>query len=160
MAKQEVKNYIRLDKIKTTAHIESIVDEENAILNGLHVVLGDVIDSSQGEEMSFTVAEEGGEYDAFVANVYLTHGQAEGDILYESVEAGRPARAIIPEKGNIISINAELAEGVSKGDDVAVGPNGLGYKVADEGDVVVGRAIDTNVLREVGNLVVIRLENA
>lgn len=156
MAKQDKKNFIRLDKVTHTNHYESIVSEED-LLAGQFVVLGDVINSAEGEEVEITKSVAGGEFDAIHVPVYLTDGtRSETDILFESAEKGRPTRALIPVKGDMISINAELAEGVEKGDDVAVATDGLGFAKATEGQVVVGRAIDVNYLNQVGKLIVIR----
>lgn len=158
--RQSVKNYIRLDKVPTTAHYESVVAEDEVLLNGQHIILGDVLNTAEGEEMAFEKAVAGGKYDAIVVPVYLTQGTLSEDIAYEAIEAGRPARALIPVKGDIISINSELAPDVNKGDSVAIGTDGLGYKVATGEEIVVGRAIDINFLRGIGNLTVIRLNNA
>lgn len=157
MAKQSTKNFVRLDKVPVTAHYESIVSDTDAVLAGQFVKLLDVVEGSQGEEVKFEKAEAAGEFDAIAVPVYVDRGFTDFNILYESIEAGRPARALHLQKGDIISINAELAPGVAKGDNVEVGANGLGFQKAT-GENIVGRCIDdSNFLQEVGKLVVIRI---
>lgn len=149
------KNFLRIDKVKQFGHIETLLAEDE-LLNGHFAVLGSVVNTEEGEEVEYTLADEGGEFDVLVAPVYVLQGRTDDDILTDSVPAGKPARGLVIEKGDVVSINAELAPGVAKGDEVAVGAGGLGFKVADVDDVVIGMAIDLNWLDNVGDLAVIR----
>src|SRR5699024_2336730 len=158
MAKQSVKNYLRLDKISRTAHSESAVHGTEVLLAGQFVDLGAVLeDTADRELVEATKATAGAGFDAIIAPVYIDKGFSDFDIQFESVPAGEPGRAIILENGSIISINAELAPGISKGDDVAVGTDGLGFAAITGEEVVVGKCIDIEYEPNVGNLTVIRI---
>lgn len=156
MAKQSVKNYLRLDKIPRTEHSESAVHETEALLAGHWVELGAVIDDRNREMVEAIIAQAGGKADALIAPVYLDKGFTDFDILYESVPAGIPARAQIVQKGDIISFNVEQAEGVAEGDLVEIGANGFGVRKNDTGEVI-GKCIQIDYEPEVGDLVVIRI---
>lgn len=157
MAKQSVKNYLRLDKISRTAHSESAVHGTEALLAGQFVDLGAVLDTADRELVEATKATAGAGFDAIIAPVYIDKGFSDFDIQFESVPAGEPGRAIILENGSIISVNAELAPGISKGDDVAVGTDGLGFAAITASEVVVGKCIDIEYEPNIGNLAVIRI---
>lgn len=154
-----VKNFIRYDKIPATAHAESVVSSEEALIGGQFVNLGTVLTSSQGEEVDYTKAEQGGTFDAIVAPVYLENELNQlAEITEQDTPVGKPVRAFIIQKGDMISINEELAEGVVKGDEVQIGEDGLGFAPVDavSGGTVIGKVIDTEFYPNVGNLVVIR----
>lgn len=155
MAKQSKKNFLRLDKHLQNGHLESVVLANGALLAGQFGNLGVVLDSSQGEEVEFTKATAGEGFDVLVAPVYLDRGYTDYEEIYESVPAGKPARAIHIVKGDIISFNSELAPEIKKGDDVEVGADGLGLQKAADG-TVVGKCIDINYDSVVGDLAVIR----
>lgn len=152
----KVKNWIRYDKMNKHGHVDSVVHTED-MLRMQWVNLGDVLDTAQGEEVAVTFAEEGGAADAFIGHMDINYGYLDYDDAFALVEAGEPTRAVHPTKGDIISINIELANGAVKGDELAIGPDGLGVKKASGEDVVIGRAIDTNYKEFVGELLVIRL---
>lgn len=157
MAKQSVKNYLRLDKIPRTEHSESAVHGEDTLLAGQFINLGVVLDTADRELVEAIKAEAGGDFDALIAPVYIDKGYSDFDIQYESVPAGTPARALVLQKGDIISINVELAEGVKKGDDVAIGADGLGFAAVAGEEVPVGKCIDIEFEPNVGDLAVIRI---
>ena len=151
------KNYLRLDKIPATGHIESVVSDSEELVAGQFVELGAVLNVAEGEEVSYTKATEGGAFDALVAPVYLdSELDPMGDLLDETVAIGKPARAFILQKGDMVSFNAENATGVVAGDDVKVGANGLGVAKAAEGDTVIGKCIAVEFEPAVGDLAVIR----
>ena len=150
------KNFIRLDKLSKNAHYESIVSPTEELINGHFVNLGTVIKTTEGEAVTFELAEEGKSFDAIVVPVYLDKGHSDYKITEDSVKPGKVARAILPEKGAMFSINVELAPLVAKGDEVAVGVDGLGFKKAVDGEVVIGKCIDINYYPFVGDLAVIR----
>lgn len=150
------KNYIRLDRVSKAAHYESVVLADAELVAGQFVELGTVLDTSEGEAIAATAATAGGELEAIVCPVYLDKGIPGYDITEDAVAAGKPARALHPVKGTIISINAELAKGVVEGDKVAIGENGLGFQKAAEGLTAIGKVIALETLTNVGDLVVIR----
>lgn len=152
------KNFVRLDKVSNATHYETVISNDTPLINGTLVNLGAVIDGHR-EAVDFELAEEGKDFEALIATEYLGYGALNFDVLTQETPAGKPARAVILEKGAIISINQELAQGLNKGDEVAVGANGVGFRKADVdgGDVVVGKVIDTEYLTNVGDLVAIRI---
>lgn len=156
MAKQDVKNYLRLDKIPRTGHSESAVHEDKPLLAGHWVTLGDVINPRNREEVAATIATAAGEFDALIAPVYLDKGFTNFDILYESIPAGEPTRALILQKGDIVSFIADAAPGVEAGMEVEVGEDGFGVKEAT-GSNIVGRCIQVDYEPNVGTLAVIRI---
>lgn len=149
------KNYIRLDRVSKTAHYESVASEEE-LLAGQFVKLGAVLDDAEGELLKVEKSAEGGEFDAIVVPVYLDKGYPDYDITEDSVKAGKAARALHPTAGTIISINAENATGLAKGDKVVVGKDGLGFKKAGEEETAIATVISLEYLSNIGNLVVVR----
>ena len=151
------KNYLRLDKIPATAHIESVVSDSEELVAGQFVDLGAVLNVAEGEEVNYTKAIAGKTFDALVAPVFLdSDADAFGDLLEKTVGIGKPARAFILQKGDMVSFNAENATGVQAGDNVKVGTNGLGVAKAAEGDTVIGKCIAVEFEPGVGDLAVIR----
>lgn len=151
------KNYLRLDKIPATGHIESIVSDSEKLVAGQFVELGAVLNVAEGEEVSYTKATEGGAFDALVAPVFLdSELDPMGEVLEKTIAIGKPARAFILQKGDVVSFNAENATGVKAGDDVKVGANGLGVAKATEPDTVIGKCIAVEFEPGVGDLAVIR----
>lgn len=151
------KNYLRLDKIPATAHIESVVSDSEKLVAGQFVDLGAVLNVAEGEEVNYTKAIAGKTFDALVAPVFLdSDADAFGDLLEKTVGIGKPARAFILQKGDMVSFNAENAAGVAAGDNVKVGANGLGVAKAAEGDTVIGKCIAVEFEPGVGDLAVIR----
>jgi hypothetical protein len=151
------KNYLRLDKIPATGHIESVVSDSEELVAGQFVELGAVLNVAEGEEVSYTKATEGGAFDALVAPVFLDNElDPVGEVLEKTIAIGKPARAFILQKGDMVSFNAENAADVEAGDDVKVGANGLGVAKAAESDTVIGKCIAVEFEPGVGDLAVIR----
>lgn len=151
------KNYLRLDKIPATAHIESVVSDSEELVAGQFVDLGAVLNVAEGEEVNYTKAIAGKTFDALVAPVFLdSDADAFGDLLEKTVGIGKPARAFILQKGDVVSFNAENAAGVVAGDDVKVGTNGLGVAKAELEETVIGKCIAVEFEPGVGDLAVIR----
>lgn len=150
-----VKNYIRLDKIGSDARLASVAMEAE-LLAGQFVNLGAVLEDAEGEVVEATKAEAGKKADALVCPVYLDKGYPDFDITTQSIAAGKAARALHPEAGQIVSFNAENAAGLKAGDKVTVGANGLGVKKAGESDEAIGTVISLEYLSNIGDLVVVR----
>ncbi|WP_461199361.1 hypothetical protein [Enterococcus sp. N249-2] len=150
------KNYIRLDRVSKTAHYESVASDTIELLAGQFVKLGTVLDSSEGELVGVEKATAAGEFDAIVVPVYLDKGYPDYDITTDSVKTGKAARALHPTAGTILSINAENAPGLKKGDKVVVGEDGLGFKKAEDGETAVATVISLEYLTNIGDLVVVR----
>lgn len=147
--------FIRLDKIKASAHIETIVHKAD-LKNGQFVELGASSEGLGGEAVDITLTEEGKRPEAIVTTVHLDYGHPDYDETKQVTLAGKAGRAHIIEKGDMISFLVDMAEGVEAGADVAVGANGLGIKVAEEADEVIGKAIRQDYMANIGDLVVVR----
>lgn len=150
------KNFLRLDKVKQLGHYESAVLADAELLAGQFVTLGKVLKTAEGEEVEVKKATGIEDADALVAPVYVDRGFNGWNITTDSIPAGKPARAYVFEKGDMVSINEELASGLNVDDFVAPGAEGLGFAVAGSREEALGQVIDKNYLEGVGNLVVIR----
>lgn len=154
--------YIRLDKIKGSAHIETVVHTAD-LKNGQFVELGVADEALGGEAMGITPTAEGGAPEALITTVHLGYGHPDFDETLAVTKAGKAGRAHIIEKGDFVSFLDDIAGGVGAlvvGDNVAVGANGLGIKKADEvaGDVVIGKVVRLDFMPNVGELVVVRFK--
>lgn len=151
--------YVRLDKIKATAHIESVVHTEN-LKNGQFLDLGVLHEDLDGEAVKVTKTAEGGAKEALLVSEFLNYeGRADFDYTAQVTKAGKAGRAYILEAGNMLSFSTDLATGVAVGDEVAVGADGLGIKKADGvDDEVIGIAIGEDYLANIGELVVVRIK--
>lgn len=150
------KNYVRIDKFSSTGHIESVLTKTAPLVAGQFVDLGKVVETG-GEAVDYTAAQEGKGFDALIAPVFVDKGYPDFDITKESVPVGKAARALILQKGSIISFNAENVTGnPNAGDNVAIGTGGKGLRKASGSDVVVGKLIAKEFMRNVGELYVVR----
>ena len=149
------KNYIRLDKMNATAYLESVANESFDLQAGQFVELGALVEGDS-ELTQVTKAVVGSAGNVIVAPVVIDYGLPDFDPTDQTVKAGKAARAIHIEKGMVISINIELANGVQVGDDVTVGVDGLGFKKAGVDDAKIGKVIAIDTMRNVGDLAVIR----
>lgn len=149
--------FIRLDKIKNDAHIETIVHEE-ALANGQFVELGVSAEDLGGEAVNIVKTAEGAKPEAIVTTVHLGYGHPDFDELEAVTKAGKAGRAHIIERGDMIAFLAEMAGGAVEGNDVTVGANGLGIKPATEEDEVIGKVIRQDYMANVGDLVVVRFK--
>ncbi|HFI0463182.1 TPA: hypothetical protein ACGO1T_000526 [Streptococcus suis] len=151
------KNYVRLDKVSSTAHYETIISSDSELIGGMLVNLGGLLDGNR-EAVEFTKATEDDTFEAIVVPVYLNYGSLDFNLTTQSIPAGKPARVLIPENGAIISINKELVSGdPTKGDKVTVGASGKGFKKVESSEKAVGTVLGTEFQTNVGELVVIRI---
>ena len=151
------KTYIRLDKIEHSAAIETAVSKE-VLKNAQFVNLGVALDDAEGEAVEATKAKEGKEATAVMASVFIDYGDLNFDIMDQEIAPGKGGRAIHLKGGQILSVNKEIAPGIKKGDNVAVGVDGLGFKKATESDVVIGQVIREDYLAFIGDLIVVRIK--
>lgn len=153
----ETKAYVRLDKVGASDPIESVVAGAD-LYNGQFVDLG-VIDESIGYDAAkVTNAVEGAGADAIVASVFVDYGSLDFDITEEHVKAGKVGRAFVLRAGQVFSLLKEQAPEVAVGDKVTVGVNGFGVRKAAEGETVIGTAIRTDYLNNIGDLITIRIK--
>jgi len=133
--------YVRLDKIKPTAHIESIVASTD-LVNGQFLALGAL--QADGEARSATPSGDATKQLVFHASVPLTYEDRTNELDFE-LKAGKVGRGYILEKGDTVSIDsATLVVGdkvVPTADGFAKGtPAGFeGEVIAIEFDAVAGR---------------------
>ena len=122
-----------LDKIKATAHIESVVakDELGAGQFGKLGVLGE-----DGESRVATKATDEASAEVFVAPEFISYGDPSFKLAEAKVKPGNTARAYHLEKGDVISVTTDLVSGAKVGDNLTVGDNGLGFKKATDGNGV------------------------
>lgn len=150
--------FIRLDKIKSSAHIETIVHNKD-LKNGQFVELGASAEELGGEAVNIELTGEGTRPEAIVTTVHLSYGHPDFDIVDAVTKAGKAGRAHIIEHGDMIAFLTDLVAGSpAEGDDVAVGANGLGIKLAEEGEEVIGKVIRQDYMANVGDLVVVRFK--
>lgn len=150
--------FIRLDKIKDSAHIETIVHTKD-LKNGQFVELGISDETLGGEAVLIEETEEGKRPEAIVTTVHIGYGHPDFDVLEAVTKAGKAGRAHIIEHGDIISFLDDMVAGeVVEGDEVTVGAGGLGIKKADVDDEVIGKVIRKDYMANVGDLVVVRFK--
>ena len=153
------KAFVQLDKVKKTAHYESIVVAEDAGLKaGQFVDLG-VIDENVdgGEIFTYTKSAVGKTYDGLFVPIHLDYGWHGFDEALQTIAKGKAGRVLIPEKGDIVSFHEDLVTGsVAIGDGVAVGTAGLGIaKAAGEAEVI-GKVVAERYIANIGDVVVVR----
>lgn len=152
--------YLRLDKVKATAHIESFVSETD-VKNGQFVNIGAVLEDQGGEAVAIDKAVAGGGAEALVTTVQgVYQNTPDFDITKEVTKAGKAGRAHVLETGNVISFLVKNDEvGLfTAGDDVAVGEGGLGIKLAEGEDRVIGKVQAIEFQQNIGDLVVVRIK--
>ena len=150
--------YVRQDKIKATAHVESVVSLVD-LKNGQFVELGITDETLGGEAVGVEKTAEGAKPEAIILTVHIDQGYHDYNILDQVTKPGKAARAVILEKGDVLSFLTDIAGGLVEGDQVAVAAGGLGVKKADGvDDVVIGKVIRLDYLANIGDLVVVRFK--
>ena len=119
-----------LDKIKATAHIESVVASEDMV-NGQFLSRG--VLGEDGESRVATPATDEASAEVFVADAPLSYGDPHFDLGKYVVKAGETGRAFHLEKGDVISVTTDLVAGAKVGDNLTIGDKGLGFKKAADG---------------------------
>lgn len=148
-------NYVRLDKIKATAHIESIVATQD-LQNGQFLSLGDL--QADGEARKATPSADVSEGLVFHASVPLTYEDQTNELDFV-LKAGKVGRAYVLETGDIISISeSAVSGGVVKGDKVIPAVNGFAKASVAKPTGLHGKILDIEVDAVAGKLVVIRIQ--
>lgn len=119
-----------LDKIKSTAHIESVVATDE-LTNGQFLTLG--VLNADGESRVATKATKEEDAEVFLADAPISYGDPHFDLATYKVKPGNTARAYHLEKGDVLSVTTDLVSGAKVGDNLTIGDNGLGFKKADNG---------------------------
>lgn len=150
--------FIRIDKIKATSHIETVVHTE-ALKNGQFVELGVSDEALGGEAVAIKKTAEGKRPEAIIVTPHLSYGALDFKELEAVTEPGKAGRAIILEKGDMLGFLSDLAaEGVVVGSEVTTGVEGLGIKLAVEGEEIIGTVIREDYMANVGDLLVVRFK--
>ncbi|MBK1611781.1 hypothetical protein [Bacillus cereus] len=144
--------YVRLDKIKATAHLESVVASED-LQNGQFLELGAL--QADGEARLATPSGDVTKGLVFHASVPLTYEDRTNELDFV-LKAGKVGRAYVLETGNIISISESATGGAKKGDKVVPAPTGFA-KATEAVTGLHGEVIDVEVDAIAGKLVVIRI---
>lgn len=133
--------YVRLDKIKATAHIESIVCDTE-LVNGQFLALGER--QLDGEATKVTASGDVAEQLVLHASVPLVYGERENELDFK-LKAGKVGRGFVLETGDVISIPKKS---LVKGDVVVPSANGFvkgtaeglhGKVILIENDAIVGQ---------------------
>lgn len=119
-----------LDKINPSAHIETVVAEEN-LKNGQFLKLGLLGDD--GESRLVTKPKTELEAHVFLADAPLSYGHPDFDLATYEVKAGKAGRAYHLTVGDVISVTPDLADGVKVGDRLTIGKDGFGFAKAADG---------------------------
>lgn len=133
--------YVRLDKVKATAHLESIVASTD-LLNGQFLALGAL--QADGEARQATPSGDVSKQLVFHASVPLTYEDRTNELDFV-LKAGKVGRGYVLETGDIVSIDST---DLVAGDIVVPAPEGFvvgeatgfhGEVIAVEMDAIVGR---------------------
>ncbi|MEH7210062.1 hypothetical protein V7094_28260 [Priestia megaterium] len=133
--------YVRLDKVKSTAHLESIVASVD-LVNGQFLALGAL--QADGEARSATPSGDVTKQLVFHVSVPLTYEERTNELDFV-LKAGKVGRGYVLEAGDIVSIDDAT---LVVGDVVVPSANGFvkgtasglhGEVIAIEIDAIVGR---------------------
>jgi hypothetical protein len=144
--------YVRLDKISATAHIESIIANED-LVNGQFVALGAL--QADGEARKATPSGDQSKKLAFHVSNGLVYDERKGELDFV-LKAGKVGRAYVLVEGDIISITLDGITG-----DATVGaivnPAPTGFEVAEVAEPLHGEIIAIENDAVAGKLAVIRI---
>lgn len=139
--------FVRLDKIKATAHLESIVASTD-LLNGQFLALGAL--QADGEARQATPSGDVAKQLVFHASVPLTYEDRSNELDFV-LKAGKVGRGYVLETGDIVSIDST---DLAVGDIVIPAPEGF---VVGEATGLHGEVIAVELDAIVGRLAVIRV---
>lgn len=139
--------YVRLDKIKASAHIESVVANQD-LLPGQFLALGAL--QPDGEARQATPSGDTTKQLVFLAPVALTYEDRSNELDFV-LKAGKAGRGYVFETGDIVSIDNDSLQ---KGDIVIPSENGF---VVGEPTGLHGEVIDIEIDAIAGRLAVIRV---
>lgn len=151
-----VQAFINLDKVKSTAHIESIVAPKDGLKAGQFVTLGTVSDEHDGEILNFTPTAAKGKVDGLVAPVHLDYGYGDFDEANQEVKEGKVARVLVIERGDMISFHKEMMPKVVVGDKLAIDAKGFSLVKAAVDEEAVAIALAERYMPNVGDVVLVR----
>lgn len=146
--------YIVLDKIKSTAHYESVVNDETELKQGQFLTLG--VLGEDGETAKATPATGNANADVFLVDAPVSYDDQHFKLDEYVVPAGKVGRAVHLEKGDMISVSPSLVNGAQVKDSVDVNTDGLGFKKATSG-TGFGMVVAKETVGDYGDMFVIRI---
>lgn len=152
-------SFVRLDKVKATAHYESVKVVGDSLKDGQFVNLS----ASIGDEEEAVLVEKavkGETAQAILCTAHLDYNSSFYDFKNTATDENTLGRALVFENGDTISVNDEISNGISVGDKVSIGLDGLGFKKMESGESEIGMCIRKDFMTNVGELTVIRLMSA
>lgn len=152
-------SFVRLDKVKATAHYESVKVVGDSLKDGQFVNL---LTSIGDEEEAVLVekAAKGETAQAILCTAHLDYNSSFYDFKNTATDENTLGRALVFEDGDTISVNDEISNSISVGDKVSIGLDGLGFKKMESGESEIGMCIRKDFMTNVGELTVIRLMSA
>lgn len=153
---EEAKVFIHLDKVKATAHIESVVATAKGLKAGQFVNLKAISEDYDGEIYEFENATAKGSVDGLVVPVHVDKGYPDFDEAMMVVAEGKAARVYIIEKGNTISFHEDMVKGVKAGDKLAIGTDGYSLVKTEVETEVVALAVAERYMSNIGDVITVR----
>lgn len=153
---EDKKVFLHLDKVKSSAHIESIVDEKNVLKAGQFVDLTVIDEENGGEIFKFEKSKPKAKVDGLVVPVHKDYGYADFDEAIQTVRKGEAARVYIIEKGNIISFHKDMMGAVKVGDKLAIGKDGFALEKTESDEEKVAVAVAEREINNVGEVIAVR----
>lgn len=144
--------YVILEKIKSTAHIESVVLEADA-KSGIFVELGEK--TADGELYKAKPSADTTKELVFLAPVPLTYRDDELETDFV-LKAGKAGRGYVLETGNEIAISADGIEGVATVGATVIPAVG-GFAIAETATGLHGRIVETFNDAIVGKMYSVRI---
>lgn len=148
--------FVRLDKVKGSAHLESIVANTD-LENGVFVELGAL--QADGEARLATPSGDQAKELVFHVSVPLTYEDRTNELDFV-LKAGKIGRAYVLEHGDIISVPVTGVTGGTVSVGAFVNPASTGFNVVDGAETkgaLHGEIIAIESQANVGNLAVIRI---
>lgn len=130
-----------LDKIPSTAHIESVIAAE-PLKNGQFVELG-VLSDEDFESREGTKAKDNASADVLLVDAPISYGDPHFDLDTYELAAGKAGRGYHLVAGDIISVTEDLVHGAKVGEYVAVNADGLGFATAVDKASAIAQVIGT-----------------
>ncbi|MGX6979029.1 collagen-like protein [Vagococcus elongatus] len=152
-------SFVRLDKVKATAHYESVKVVGDSLKDGQFVNLSTSIGDEE-EAVLVEKAAKGETAQAILCTAHLDYNSSFYDFKNTATDENTLGRALVFENGDTISVNDEISNGISVGDKVSIGLDGLGFKKMESGESEIGMCIRKDFMTNVGELTVIRLMSA
>jgi hypothetical protein len=148
--------YIKLDKIKATAHLESVVATED-LVNGQFLALGEL--QADGEARLATPSGDVSEDLVYHVSNGLVYRDDENELDFV-LKAGKEGRGYVLETGNIVSVSADgITEGADKGDIVVPSATGWAIHTAPEApEGLQGKVIAVDFDAIAGQMFVVRVK--